>query len=112
MGEIALLKQHLAEAQAKVASTSAHARKLADEKMSLLVEMGMERAESEKYKTSFLWVLEYLEQGKSRLIANLDEHHQSVQSALERQESKLRKLNIKYDEELYTHLVSTIVERM
>ena len=80
-GEIALLKQQLAEAQAEVASTNAHARKLADEKMSLLVELSKERAEFEKYKTSCLWVLKYLEQGKSRLIANLDEFRQFVKSA-------------------------------
>ena len=56
-------------------------------------------------------MLKYLEQGNSRLMANLEEFRQSVQSALERQEGTLRKLSIEYDEELYPHLVSTIAER-
>ena len=56
-------------------------------------------------------MLKYLEQGKNRLIANLDEFRQSVQNALDRQEGKLRKLSIEYDEELYPHLVSTVAER-
>ena len=56
-------------------------------------------------------MLHYLEQGKNRLIANLDQFRQAVQSKMDRQEGKLRKLSIEYDEELYPHLMSTIVER-
>ena len=92
-----------------MASTSAYARGLASDKLSLLAEVAKERSKFEDYKTSCLWVLHYLKQGKDRLIANLEEFRQSVQSTMERQEGKLRKLNIEYDEELYPHLISTIV---
>ena len=53
-GEVARLKQLLAEAQDEVASTSTYARNLTDEKMSLLFKVGKERAEFEDYKSSCL----------------------------------------------------------
>ena len=45
--EIALLRAQLADARADVESTTAHARRLADEKLSLMVEVNRERGEME-----------------------------------------------------------------
>lgn len=52
-----------------------------------------------------------MEQNKNEHFSRLDEFRKAVEDALEKQEGKLRKLSIKYDEELYPHLVSSIVER-
>ncbi|GKB15267.1 hypothetical protein Tco_0849190 [Tanacetum coccineum] len=41
----------------------------------------------------------------------LDEFRQRVEGLLEKQEEKLRKLSIEYDEELYPHMLSAIAER-
>ena len=110
--EIALLKAQLASAHAAVESTNAHAKKLADEKMSLFAQVNQERAAFDQYKSSCIWGLKYMEQNKSKHFAQLDEFRKTVEDALEKQEGKLRKLSIEYDEELYPHLVSSIVERM
>ncbi|GJW48413.1 hypothetical protein Tco_0080059 [Tanacetum coccineum] len=41
----------------------------------------------------------------------LDDFRQRVEGLLEKQEEKLRKLSIEYDEELYPHMLSAIAER-
>ncbi|GJV76983.1 hypothetical protein Tco_1508567 [Tanacetum coccineum] len=41
----------------------------------------------------------------------LDDFRHKVEGLLEKQEDKLRKLSIEYDEELYPHMLSTIAER-
>ncbi|GKB84176.1 hypothetical protein Tco_0956448, partial [Tanacetum coccineum] len=83
--EILLLKTQLADAQAEVELSRSHAQKLAEEKMALLV--------------------------KNNHFAGLDEFRQRVGELLEKQEDKLRKLSIEYDEELYPHMLSAIAER-
>ncbi|GJT28933.1 hypothetical protein Tco_0909208 [Tanacetum coccineum] len=45
------------------------------------------------------------------LPTRLDEFRQRVEGLLEKQEEKLRKLSIEYDEELYPHMLSAIAER-
>ncbi|GJW42933.1 hypothetical protein Tco_0071732 [Tanacetum coccineum] len=52
-----------------------------------------------------------LEGGKNNHFAGLDDFRQKVEGLLEKQEEKLRKLSIEYDEELYPHMLSTIAER-
>ena len=52
-----------------------------------------------------------MEQNKSKHFSQLDEFRKTVEDALEKQEGKLRKLSIEYDEERYPHLVSSIAER-
>ena len=52
-----------------------------------------------------------MEQNKSNHFAKLDELIKFVNESLERQEEKLRRFSIEYDEELYPHLLSTIAER-
>jgi hypothetical protein len=69
------------------------------------------RSAYEEYKSNYHWALKYVEQNKSNHFAKLDELIKFVNEALERQEGKLRQLSIEYDEELYPHLLSTIVER-
>ncbi|GJS81461.1 hypothetical protein Tco_0748002 [Tanacetum coccineum] len=48
--------------------------------------------------------------GKNNHFAGLDEFRQRVEGLLEKQEEKLRKLSIEYDEELYPHMLSAIAD--
>ncbi|GJQ99718.1 putative reverse transcriptase domain-containing protein [Tanacetum coccineum] len=109
--EILLLKTQLADAQAEAESSRSYAQNLAEEKMALLVKVEQERADAAEYKVSCHWVVKYLEGGKNNHFARLDDFRQKVEGLLEKQEEKLRKLSIEYDEELYPHLLSTIAER-
>ncbi|GJY41352.1 hypothetical protein Tco_0428622 [Tanacetum coccineum] len=109
--EILLLKTQLADAQAEAESSRSYAQKLAEEKMALLVKVEQERANSADYKASCHWAVKYLEGGKNNHFAGLDEFRQRVEGLLEKQEEKLRKLSIEYDEELYPHMLSAIAER-
>lgn len=52
-----------------------------------------------------------MEQNKNEHFSRLDEFCKAVENALEKQEAKLRKLSIEYDEDLYPHLVPSIAER-
>ncbi|GJZ29765.1 hypothetical protein Tco_0574412 [Tanacetum coccineum] len=79
--EILLLRTQLADAQAEAESARSYAQNLAEEKMALLVKVEQERADA------------------------------AMEGLLEKQEEKLRKLSIEYDEELYPHMLSTIAER-
>jgi hypothetical protein len=101
----------LADAHAEVESTNLYAHKLAAEKISLLVRVSQERAAFTEYKSTYLWVLKYMEQNKKEHFSQLDEFRKALEDALGKQEGKLRKLSIEYDEELYPHLVSFVAER-
>ncbi|GJW28307.1 hypothetical protein Tco_0045182 [Tanacetum coccineum] len=109
--EILLLKTQLADAQAEAESSRSYAQNLAEEKMALLVKVEQERADAAEYKASCHWAVKYLEGGKNNHFAGLDEFRQRVEGLLEKQEEKLRKLSIEYDEELYPHMLSAIAER-
>ena len=92
-------------------STTAYARKLADEKLSLLVDVNQERNEMQQYRSNFSWGLKYLQLKKGEHFENLDKLRAQVENVLKVQEGKLCKLSIEYDEELYPHLMSVIAER-
>ncbi|GJR88359.1 hypothetical protein Tco_0212370 [Tanacetum coccineum] len=92
-------------------SARSYAQRLAEEKMALLVKVEQERADSADYKASCHWAVKYLEGGKNNHFAGLDDFRQRVEGLLEKQEEKLRKLSIEYDEELYPHMLSAIAER-
>ena len=109
--EIALLRAQLADARADAESTSVYARRLADEKLSLMAELKHERGEVHQFRANLSWDLKYLQEKKAKHFANINELRAQVENALKVQEGKLRKLSIEYDEELYPHLMSTIVER-
>ncbi|GJY29742.1 hypothetical protein Tco_0405509 [Tanacetum coccineum] len=122
--EILLLKTHLADVQAKAESSRSYAQKLAEEKMALLVKVDRARgappsipssptpiSADYKQKGGCHWAVKYLEGGKNNHFAGLDEFHQKVEGLLEKQEEKLCKLSIEYDEELYPHMLSAIAER-
>nr|GEZ29007.1 transposase (putative), gypsy type [Tanacetum cinerariifolium] len=109
--EIALLKAQLADARVEAVSARSYAHKLAEEKMSLLVQLDQERASSADHRASCHWVVKYVGGAKNNHFAGLEEFRQEVKERLEKQEGKLRKLSIEYDEELYPHLVSSIAER-
>nr|GFB99810.1 hypothetical protein [Tanacetum cinerariifolium] len=80
-----------------------------DEEIALLnAQLADARVEAE---ASCHWVVKYLEGAKNNHFAGLEEFRQGVEEQLEKQEGKLRKLSIEYDEELYPHLVSSIAER-
>jgi predicted nucleic acid-binding Zn-ribbon protein len=109
--EIALLKAQLADARKEVESTSAYAGKLADKRLSLLVDLNQERNEMREYRSNFSWGLKYLQLKRGEHFANLDEFCKKVEGKVAAQEEKLRRLSIEYDEELYPHLMSMIAER-
>lgn len=109
--EIALLRAQLADARADVESTSVYARRLADEKLSLMAELKHERADADQHRANYTWGIRYLEENRAQHFTRLEEFRGRVEEALKVQEGKLRKLSIEYDEELYPHLMSTIVER-
>lgn len=96
--EIALLRAQLADARGDVESTTAHVRRLADEKLSLMVEMKHERAAAEQYRANCAWGLKYLPENRGKHFAQLDEFRERVEAALKVQESKLCKLSIEYDD--------------
>ncbi|GJZ11204.1 hypothetical protein Tco_0545963 [Tanacetum coccineum] len=98
--EILLLKTQLADARAVAESSRSYAQNLAEEKMALLVKVEQERANSVDYKVSCHWAVKYLEGGKNNHFAGLDEFRQRVEGLLQKQEEKLRKLSIEYDEGL------------
>ena len=98
------------DARAEVASVNESARKLAGEKISLLAQVGRERSELAKHKANCVWGLKYLQQGREKFFANLEDFRKAVLSLLEVKERKLRKLSLEYDKELYPHLVSTVSE--
>ena len=52
-----------------------------------------------------------MQENRGKHFAQLDEFRERVETTLKVQESKLRKLSIEYDEELYPHLMSAIAER-
>ena len=109
--EIARLRAQLVGAQAEVVSTTAYSRRLADEKLALMAEVKHERAAAEQYRSNCAWGLKYLQENRDKHFTQLDEFRKVVETALEAQESKLHKLSIEYDEELYPHLVSVVTER-
>ena len=76
-----------------------------------MAQVKQERLAFDQYKSSCLWGLKYMEQNNGKHFAQLDEFRKAVEDALEKQEGKLRKLSIEYDEELYPHLVSSAAER-
>ena len=73
--------------------------------------MKRERAAADQYRSNCAWGLKYLQENRSAHFAQLDEFRKFVETALETQKSKLRKLSIEYDEELYPNLVFAVAER-
>ena len=65
----------------------------------------------QQFRANLSWGLKYLQEKKGEHFANINKLRAQVENALKVQEGKLRKLSIEYDEELYPHLMSVIVER-
>ena len=76
-----------------------------------MAEVKRERADAEQHRANCAWGLKYLQENRGQHFAHLDEFRERVEETLKVQESKLRKLSIEYDEELYPHLVSSVAER-
>ena len=51
----------MADARAEVESTTAYARRLADEKLSLMVDVNQEHGEMQQYRANLTWGLKYLQ---------------------------------------------------
>ena len=109
--QIALLKAQLAEAQAEVLAADERAKKATEEKLTVMAELQRERGESQQYRADLAWGVKYLEEKKTELCGQLAVFGKKVESSVEAQEEKLRRLSIEYDEELYPHLMSMIAER-
>ena len=67
--EIALLRAQLADARVDVESTTAHARRIADEKLSLMAEVKRGRADAEQYRANCAWGIRYLQENRGRHFA-------------------------------------------
>lgn len=70
--EIISLKAQLAEAQAKVESAEADAKRCVDKSVSVLAELDRERAEAARYKAECHSTMESLERGKEKMFADMD----------------------------------------
>ena len=109
--QIAQLKAQVAEAQAEVLAADERAKKATEEKLTVMAELQRERGESQQYKADLAWGVKYLEEKKTELCRQFAVFGKKVESSVEAQEEKLRRLSIEYDEELYPHLMSMIAER-
>ena len=123
--KIAALSAQLAAAQAEIASSNAEqlsskakleraeqsVQLLSEQKVALLLRLEQERAERQHRYRDSQWMLNHFEQHAEDLFAGMDNFRGRIQTLLEAQEEKLRKLSIEYDEELYPHLCQSIAER-
>ena len=71
--EIALLRAQLADARADAGSSSVYARRLADEKLSLMAELKLERGKMHQFRANISWGLKYLQEKKAEHFANINE---------------------------------------
>ena len=60
------MKAQLASAYTAIDSSDAYARKLAEEKMSLLAQVNKERSAFDQYKSTCIWALKYMEYNKNK----------------------------------------------
>ena len=109
--EISLLKTQLEAARAELIAANDSREKLAEEKISLLVQVSQQRGELSSHRKNCDWAIKYLQLGHKRHYANLAEFRQAILNMYEDKERRLRKLNIEYHEELYPQLMFTIAER-
>ena len=79
--------------------------------MPLLAQVNEDLSALDQYKSTCSWAMKYMDQYKKRHFEQLDDLRKAMLDALQKQEEKLRKLSIEYDEELYPHLVSAVAER-
>ena len=115
---VSSLEVQLATAQAELASSKAeqeraeaYARRVAEETLALGAELTQECTAVGRQQLDAEWALRFLQQNKDQHIANLEAFCSKVSDALETQEGNLCKLSIEFDEELYSHLVQSVVER-
>ena len=88
-----------------------HAKKVTDEKLTVMAELQHERGELHQFRSNLTWGIRYLEEKKAEHFGHIDDLRKQVENSLKVQEEKLRRLSIEYDEELYPHLMSMIAER-
>ena len=110
-GEIARLRAQLGEALAEAESAKAHAEKIAQDKVSMLADLWYAKAKLNQIQADMTWSVRFLDEKKVEHVAHIEEFRGRMEKAIQMQEEKLRALSIKYDEELYPHLMPTIAER-
>ena len=77
----------------------------------MFLQISQERANLRVHEASCQWAMKYMEQWKAKHFINLEELRTAVEGHLSRHAELLRKLSIKFDEELYPYLVSAVAER-
>ena len=123
--KISGLEAHLAALQAELASSKAEqldskaklereevsAQRANDARLSLMAEMEKERALANTQRVNSQWAFRYLEQNRARHFENLESFRSKIQVSIRELEEKIAKINLEFDEELYPHLVQSVVER-
>ena len=109
--ENACLRAQLAKAHAEAESAKAYAKKIAQDKVSMLADLRYARAKLRQIEADATWSVKYLDERRVEHFANIQEFKERMDKIVQVQEEKLRRLSIEYDEELYPHLMSTIAER-
>ena len=79
--------------------------------LALLLQVKRERAQVEGYQAGCQWLGKFMQEWKVHHFEQVDVLREAMKTHLRSHEEKLRKLSIEYDEELYPHLMQTIVER-
>lgn len=109
--ENACLRAQLAKAHAEAESAKAYAKKIAQDKVSILADLKYARAKLQQMEADASWSVAYLNERRAEHFVNIQEFKERMDKIIQFQEEKLRRLSIEYDEELYPHLMSTIAER-
>ena len=109
--DLASSKAEQLSSQAKLERAEQSAQILGDQKIAVMMQLEQERAGHERYLRDSKWVLKHFEQHLGDHYANLEEFRSRIQLMLNKQEERLQRLSIEYDEELYPHLMQSIAER-
>lgn len=109
--ENACLRAQLAKAHTEAKSAKAYAKKVAQDKVSILADLKYARGKLQQMEADASWSVAYLNERRAEHFANIQEFKERMDKIIQFQEEKLRRLSIEYDEELYPHLMSTIAER-
>ena len=109
--EVACLRAKLTSARADLEASEVSSQRMRDEKLSLWADLQTERAAHNERKAACEWAVGLMDRYKVEHLAQVEALRQRFMTAHQLQEEKLRRMNIEFDEELYPHLVSSVVER-
>lgn len=109
--EIERLRAQLGEALAEAESAKAREEKIAQDKVSMLADLRYAKGKLRQMQADMVWSVRFLNEKKDEHVTHIEQFRERMEKLFQVQEEKLRALSIEYDEELYPHLMSTIVER-